>query len=287
MEKFEWKNAQGKKLTFDYSGKCLIDSYSGLTAADIQPVNIKGYRQHGYTLEYITFGSRIISINFLIHEKTPEDIYRLRRELAAIFNPALGEGTLTYTNNYLSKSISGFCSILPTPTARYGLAMMMNVEITCPNPFWYDTAQTTINLDGFEKGLTFPFKFDEGVQFSHVGDRYTVNIEGDVGTPIKAVFRGNAERPTVNPILRKIDTKEYIKVLTTLDGGEKLTITTDYGNKDVILTTSSGANHSAYNLIDVNSSFFYLTPGANILTFTSEGGIPSVDISYRNLYAGV
>lgn len=65
MEKFIYSVA-GKSATIDYSGAYLIDNYSGLSGADIEPITYKGYGQNGYTMGGLTLGQRTINIDFFL-----------------------------------------------------------------------------------------------------------------------------------------------------------------------------------------------------------------------------
>ena len=55
MERFTYTVA-GKSATLDYKGDLLINGYSGLTGADIEPITYKGYGQQGYTMGGLTLG---------------------------------------------------------------------------------------------------------------------------------------------------------------------------------------------------------------------------------------
>lgn len=283
MEKFVYTNPIGNTITLDYSGSYLIDSYDGLTAADIEPITIKGYNQNGYTLCNLNYGLRHINLNFLMTASSAEEFYQKRKELASIFNPLLGEGVLTYTNNYLSKSIRCYPSVTPTPTERMGLAVLVNVELTATNPFWFDTDESAMLLEGFIGGLTFPLKFDEPKIFANQGVVGKININGDIPSPIRAEFKNEA----IKPKLILDNTGEFIEVDTTLAANEKLIITTEYGNKNVMLRRVNGNEESAYHLINSDSTFFSLPLGNNSISFSAVAGTPEVSLYWRNYYVGV
>lgn len=283
MERFVYTNSRGKSIVFDYAGDYLIDSYDGLTSADIEPITIKGYNQNGYTLGGITFGARHININFLMRANDIEGIYKKRSDLAAIFNPLIGEGILTYENNYLSKSIRCVPTVLPTPTERMGLLIMMNVELTANNPFWFDTNESFLILQGQFGGLTFPLKFDKTETFAYKGTSHDITIKGDVPAAIRAEFKNEAYKPR----LTLSNTGEFIEVNTVLQKNEKLIITTEYGNKNVVLRKTNGREETAYHLITLDSTFFSLPVGDNHLAFEAETGEPEVKVYWRNYYVGV
>lgn len=283
MEQFVYTSPLGNSITIDYRGDYLIDSYDGLTASDIEPITVKGYNQNGYTLSGVSYGVRHINLNFLLRASNIEGIYQKRRELAKIFNPLLGEGTLTYTNNHISKSIKCLPTVVPTPVDRMGLMIMMNIELTAHNPFWFDNAESAVMLNGFVGGLTFPIKFNDTVRFATRGASASIQVEGDVPSPIRAEFSGSAGKPRL--LLQ--NTGEFIEVNTSLSAGETMVITTDYGNKNVVLNKADGTKESAYHLINLESSFFSLPTGKNTISFSASSGSPEVCLYWRNWYVGV
>jgi len=285
MEKFEFRNSKGDKITMDYSGSYIIDSYDGLTAAEITPLTNQGFNQQGLSYQKSLYGARLINLYFYVHDNTMQGFYEKRRSLAAIFNPLLGAGTLTYTNDYTTKKISVVVTLPPTPTSKMGSLQLFNVELTAYNPFWMDTAEQALKLGDYQGGLTFPFNNASApyMKFAQKGDLAYVQNIGDIETPIRAEFRGEA----VNPILTLVNTGELIKVNTTLALGEKLIIDTAYGNKTVWKEATDGTQESAYNLITTNTSFFQLPVGENVLAFGSEGGEPEVFVYWYNRYVGV
>lgn len=109
-----------------------------------------------------------------------------------------------------------------------------------------------------------------------------INIynEGDVETPIRIEFKG----PATNPRIINNTTGEYIQVNQVLARDEVLVATTDFGNKRVEI---NGRN--VIRWIDLNSIFWQLRPGDNIVEYTSDDEVEpaAVEISYRNRYVGV
>jgi phage-related protein len=109
-----------------------------------------------------------------------------------------------------------------------------------------------------------------------------INIvnKGDVQTPVRIEFKG----PATNPKISNRTTGEYIQVRRELAYGDVLIITTDFGAKRVEI---NGQN--VFNWIDLDSSFWQLQPGDNIIEYTSDVPVEpaAVLISYRNRYVGV
>ncbi len=284
MERFIFKNALGNTTTIDYDGSYILSKYDGLTASEIIPITTSGYKQNGSTFISSNLGIRIINISFGYITENALDMYTARRNLASIFNPLLGEGTLTYINDFISKSIKVVVTAAPTPAAKRGTIQYYNVELTANNPLWFDNAESAVKLGDFTGGLVYPLEFDEeGVNFAQKGDVATIEIVGDVPSPIRAEFKNTS----VNPNLELINTGEFIKVETSIDDGESLIIKTEYGKKTVNKVNLDGSIESAFHLISLNSTFFSLPKGTNQLSFSGDAGTPEVFIYWRNYYVGV
>lgn len=264
MEKFEYTNSKGQSITIEYGGNYILESYDGLAAAEVIPISARGYRQNGYSLAHTSLGIRIINIYFYIHTNTMGCFYKKRKYLSAVFNPLLGEGTLTYTNDHTTKSISILPTLLPTPVEKYGTLQLLNLELTAHDPFWYDETETISTMVDYQGGIT-------------------LNNVGDYETPMRVEFSGI----TVNPQILNATTGELIKVNKSLTTGEKLIIDTSYGNKTVTHITNSSVKTSAYNLITNDSKFFSLQLGNNQIKYSADMGTPVIKIYWKNRFVGV
>lgn len=115
---------------------------------------------------------------------------------------------------------------------------------------------------------------------------YYKNIDnkGDTDTPVKIIYTG----PAVNPKITNKTTGEFIKVNRTIDEAERLVIDTGDGRQTVNLETPHGTI-DVYNDIDINSTFFNLIVGKNLIEYSSDSEISkdTVSIEYVNRYTGV
>lgn len=278
MEKITYLNSLGNTLTFDYHGEYLLSEFTGLGAAEVQPATVAGFKQHGETVNDVTLGIRVMNIALLLFGNT----YEKKRNLDKLFNPLYGEGTLIYTNDYQSRMIKCYPTLTPQITKREGCLHIAEIELTAFDPFFYDVSENAMKMDDYTGGLTFPVA-SSAFHFAQKGDVSHIDNVGDYLTPIRAEFRGDA----INPKITLETTGEFIKVNTTIAEGEKLWINTAYGNKTVQKEAINGAITSAYNLIDIDTSFFSLPIGQNKLSFSSDGGQPEVYLYWRNRYLGV
>lgn len=285
MEKFTFTNSRGKSVVIGSHEDLQLISVSGLTAMEIVPYTIQGYRQNGYTLTNTQLGTRIIEMEFAVFGVTDEVFYQKRLELSRVFNPLLGQGVLVYDNGVVQRAID----VQVTQTIEVGENHRSNLktftlELTAYNPLWRDVAENALKLGDFTGGLKFPFEFNKEVKFASKGAVSSIEITGDVPSPIRAEFKGGA----MTPQLTLNQTGEFIKVNITLEENEELIITTDYGNKLVNKRNADGNLESANHLISVDSSFFSLPIGTNTLAFSATAGDNvEVYIYWYNWYMGV
>ena len=101
-----------------------------------------------------------------------------------------------------------------------------------------------------------------------------------MATPVEIEFKG----PAVNPTVSNLTTGEFIKVNRELGEEDVLTISTAFGRKYVRV---NGKN--AFHYIDLNSVFWSLAPGENILSYQSNNDSikTRVTVKWKNRYVGI
>ena len=279
MERFLYVNAAGKSITIDYdSNSYILQSHTGLI-----PYTVQGYRQDGASKNGLQMGTRIMTISFLLRADTMQQLYERRRYLGAVFNPILGDGVLTYTNDYLSASITAQVTVQPATTEQYGLLQLYTVELTAYDPYFYDPAERALKMEDFVGGLRFPIRFAPTISFATRGSEAAITIVGDVPSPVKVEFSGDSVKPKIT----NKTTGEHIEINTTIATGDRLIVTTAYANKTATIYHADGSAAGATHLITPASTFFALKCGVNHLAFAAQSGSPEAYVRYRNRYVGV
>ena len=286
MEKFTFINAKGQSVVIGNTEDLQLTGATGLTATEIVPYTIQGYRQNGYTLTNVQLGARIISLDFALFGVTDADFYKKRLQLIGIFNPLLGEGTLVYENDVVTRAITvQVTQNMDVKTNHASNLKEYTIEFTAYNPLWRDARESALSLEDAVGGLTFPFKFNDSIAFTTTNDTSAIiTVTGDVPSPLRVEFIGGAYQPRIE----LSNTREFIDVNIRIAKGEKLVITTDYGNKLVNKYNLDGTISSANTLITTDSTFFSLPVGENRVAFSSTAGDGvKVYIYWYNWYLGV
>jgi len=156
------------------------------------------------------------------------------------------------------------------------------VSIICPDPHWIGAGYDA-RMSAWIGGLSFPLTLP--MTFSMQAKEIIIDNTGEATTPVTINFYG----PAINPRITNVTTNAYIQVNRELLSGEKLTITTSYGNKTVILTDSEGVETNVNRYISRDSTFWSLVPGKNTVHYEAEAGEDQakVVIDWENKYVGV
>lgn len=266
----------------------LIQKDQGILGATSQ--KSQGVIQDGCDAEDALLDPREIKLNTTIRTRDREKLYELRRRIFRIINPKTynqvtgkrGELLLYYTNDYKKYRIYGRVENSVDFNDRKRNHDKATISFLCVDPYWLDEKDSIENIKSATGGMTFPLVLP--TKFSNVSFYKYVENKGDTDMPVQIIYTG----PAVNPCVTNETTGEFIKVNMELDEHEKLVINTADGKQTVNLVTPH-ETRDVYNNIDLNSTFFNLIVGKNLLKYSSDSEISkdTVSVQYVNRYTGV
>ncbi|WP_035293764.1 phage tail domain-containing protein [Clostridium sp. KNHs214] len=203
-----------------------------------------------------------------------------RQKLIGFFNPKQ-QGILTTNYCGIERFILYEVESFKAPMDNLYAPLNFKVDLVCPDPYLKDYI-TGEEISTWIGGWKFKFKLP--FRFKQKGEtKKNIYNSGHVETPMEVRFKG----PAVNPSVINHTTREFIKVNRELTSDDTLYITTGFGNKKVEIERE-GKRVNAFNYIDLDSTFFSLVVGDNLMEYTTESLEPqSVEIRYRNRYLGV
>jgi len=282
IEKLRFTNSKTESLNFD-GLTYAFTGLNGLGDVDAEIQTQKSPYQDGMTYISSNLSTREISVEILILGTGNEDISEKRTFLAKILNPKLGPGTLTYTIGDKVREITALVNHVPIYSAteenRQSLFQTALVDFICPDPYWRSEKEHIEQLVTFSGGLTFPLVLPTifGNQKADAKSRIIVN-DGDSSTPIEVTFEG----PATSPIrIENETTGKFIEIAQSLLVGEKLWISTAFGKKRVEKITVDETRTNAFNYINLQSTFFQLDPGNNLLTYSTGEDYEKAPVTIR------
>lgn len=285
LECGEENNKRLLEISSDSEYKLL--EVEGLESSDYD-VNITSNSQYdGGILESKKIASR--SITFSAEYTGKGDISEEREGLISFFNPKK-TGALIVDCGIGARKISYEVESFKIKQANINDPLGFSVTLICPEPYFEDVSNLQEVIAVWSGGLEFEFSLPLSFKTRNSGETGGVSKEiivgGHVETPLEIEFEGPAERPKVT----NVTTGEFITVNQKLKENEILYINTAYGNKRVKIITNDKEERNAFNYIDLNSTFFSLSPGKNIIEYTNGDATlteQNVCIKYKNKYLGV
>jgi len=233
----------------------------------------------------------VIKLQVTIRAKNRIKLYELRRKIIRVINPKTlnpktgkrGELLIYYTNDYKKYRIYGKVEDGTEFNDRKNNHDKSTISFYCQNPYWLDKEGKDIDIKSVNGGLSFPLLLPNS--FSLISFYKEIDNIGDVEVPVQIEYIG----PALNPRITNETTGEYIQVNMEIDEKEKLVIDTKEGKETVNLITPHEVK-DVYNNIDLNSTFFKLIVGKNLIKYSSdiEGAKDKVTINdYTNKYVGI
>lgn len=148
MQKLVFVNGNGTQIDLT-SGNFGITNWAGLSNV---PLNIQTqqvpFEDGGVFLDAL-MEQREIEVTVAVYDGNNLELrYQKKRELISALNPKLGEGTLIYTNDYLSRQIKAVPQIplFENKNSNDVGTLKASVVFSCCNPYWEDVEETSVEL---------------------------------------------------------------------------------------------------------------------------------------------
>ena len=269
----------------------LLSHIEGLGHPGATSQKSQGVSQDGENAEDALLDPRNIKVDITIRTRSREKLYELRRRIYRIINPKTynknsgkkGELLLYYTNDYKKYRIYARVEDSVDFNARFLNHDKATISFLCADPYWLDEKGADIEIKSVKGGLIFPLILPSC--FASVSFYKEIDNQGDVDAPIQLEYIG----PAINPRVTNETTGEYIQVNMEIGEKEKLIINTTEGKETVNLITPHETK-DVYNNIDLNSTFFKLIVGKNLIRYSSDAETSKDSvriINYTNKYIGV
>lgn len=290
MDKLIFTNSIGQSIEFSPTSQYKWIKATDLGGAEVDIVSVSSPYQDGSTMAGDAyFKSKSIRLDFVIaSSNVAEDL----RELNNRLNPKLGIGTLTYHKNgtdyTLNKVVVRSLPSLPDGKDKSINLQLSSVILQVLDPLYTDAQETEEQVTSSANLLEFPVNISDAYEFDiYFADGVPIVNIGDVDCPVTVVVDGAITSPLE---IINATTSEKIVIVMSLLENEKLTITTDIDNINVIKTDkNTGNTTSAFQYIDADqTTFFKLATGENLIkVVANQSEVESATIKYKNRYVGV
>ena len=268
-----------QKILLDGNQFAVVD-YGGIEATDYELVTTENINGIGAKVNKRKLLPRPITIEFdyLGYDDRPV----VRQKLVGFFSP-LSSGILRIHYMGVTRVITYEVQKLMFSSKNVHDYISCLLELTCMDPAmlaeYSESDQMSTWIGGWKLKFTLPFHLRR-----RGPKQKTIINGGHLDTPVQVIFQGPAENPRI--VNRTIG--EQIIVNRTLTEDDFLRIDTDPDHISVKIERN-GVVEDAYGYIDLDTDFFQLAPGENVIEYGTDNELDpqQVVIVHRERYLGI
>lgn len=269
-----------------------VDTIKGFDQLKIQNVTTQGYGQDGASLVNSYALPRDLEIKGCIRADTTRKMQELRDKLSSLFIP---REDITINHYYGGKNRVIKARVEQTPLFDFTevtTVQSYSITVIAMDPFWTDVAESLVELANTVGRFHFPLAIpvESGVIFGLRQTSLIANVynASAIKVGMRYVFMANGV--VVNPQLFNVRTRQFMKLICTMEAGETITVQT--GQEKTIIQNKNGLTDDYIGKIDLaggGRTFLELDPGDNLLRCAADEGenMLQVKIYHMNRYMGV
>lgn len=276
------ENERGEQLTLTNCDVCDVLRVDGLNPPTAN-INLS----ETANMDGSTFKSSRISLRnivILLNVKTP--IEANRQQLYKYFRSKRW-CRLYYKNDSRDVYIDGYVESFEND--QFTNLQKPQISIICPNPFFKNRIDNTVEFSGTTDLFEFPFSIaDEGAEMGVIEKVVTRLIDaGEVETgAIISLVAGSDQ--ILNPTIYNRTTQAYFGLNIDMNEGDLITISTIKGEKAVTLLRN-GVTTNIIDKMSDGSTWLEFEPGVNEISYGAAVGEINLIVSLKitQLFEGV
>lgn len=237
------------------------------------------------TMDGSTYAGEAIQQRNIVITAQMRRNYQENRNLLSMVFRNRAQGTLYHIEDGQSKKIRYRAESLDIE--EKGILRVATISLICTNPFFSDGEPENIEMSGWEDRFEFPIEIPEsGMEFGVRKKELIKSIENNSTTSIGITMTIIAEDIVVNPAIINVTTQETLKLLCTMLPDDRVVMTTEQGNIDVLLYRDNEMMNYNYTVDEENEDYIQLEPGHNDISYTADEGrdYMSVSFTFENHY---
>lgn len=278
MEILKIVDSKGQELILSKSRPFLLEGLSGIGLTS--NISMMSGAFDGVNVTGINIKEKTLNITGSIVSSTKGEMQKERAKLIGFLNPNKGAFKLIYKINGHTKKLT--VNIQRVDFKESVLRMQkFQIQVLAPFPFWENVNEKRKEIALWTKDAYFPLVAtkEKPIVFGHRVSNLICNIfnDGDVETGMRIQLKALAT--VINPSVLNIYTKEFIKIIQTLQVGDVLEITTYINNKRIEVHKSDGTVKNVLNWMTLDSEFLQLKVGDNTFRYDAESGIDNIEMT--------
>lgn len=278
MYNVRYERSDGKALSFSLAQGFIIKSITGDTGYGVDISASQGYQQVGELVDATSIGGQSLTMNgFVLDKKTAS-----KEALLSVFAP-LTRGRLFWEDKYyIDVYVSSSPEISQEKHSKFSL------KLFAPFPFWRSVAENFSAFGLITPMFSFPVNYSEPHIFGERSRESLANCFNGGNVPIEFSLEISSRGAVVNPRISNLTTEQETSFTGTINSGEKLVMRRVNGELEVVIS-EGGAERNAFDMLDVESDFFSLAVGDNVVAMNADSGDESAftTIKFSIAKAGV
>lgn len=229
-------------------------------------------------------GEALEQRNIVITANMRRDYQKNRDHLSRVFK-VHSSGTFFHTEEGQTRRIEYYVESLDIE--EKGIIRAVTISLICPDPYFKDGEATHIEMASWESEFEFEVEIpEEGMEFGTRAKEMIKVVDNNSTTSIGIQMTIIAEDIVVNPSIMNVTTGEVLKLLCTMLPDDRIVITTEQGNIDVVLFRDGEKIDYNYTVDEENEGYVQLETGRNYINYTADEGSDymNVNFDFENCY---
>lgn len=268
-EKMVYKNDSGESIEFSFQSHYIPLSIE--ETLDYEIATSKNSNQDGATAVSGVLSSRSIALDGFF--RLSLDSNTLECKLKRVFNPKLKGKLIFYALDY-TRNIDVLLEGIPNIT-REGTRANFSIDMVAHFPFWTEKEKVEYIAILMPK-LHFPLSIpkDRGIVFGVRKSILETKVEnvGDVESGFRVIFR--AKGMVKNPYIIDTITGKKIRINYTMKKDDMIEVINQPNLKRIYINEIN----SFQNLDRINTEFFNLKAGENIIGYQADENLMNLDV---------
>lgn len=278
------ENKYGQQMELTHNDAYVIEEIDGLDPPEATINTTRNANDDGSVYNSAYVNNRQIIITMAVNSPAEENRLNLYKYFINKYPVRM-----YYKNERRDVYIDGFCQkITVDPFKQKQIAQ---ITIICPEPFFQDIDEKTMEFSNVVADFEFPFAIDsEGEEFSHLTVNHDINIynPGDVESGMEISVRAVGGFISGFTIYNN-SSGEHITVNLSMLDGDEIVIDTRKKHKSITLIRN-GQRDNIIGAIGNGSKWIQILPGDNLMAATTGEDYQQYLRAYiilRSQYQGV
>ena len=281
-EFFIYENERGGALILRSDGDSFVTDIPALSTVDVSISEAQGVGQVGATATEASIQPKTITVSGAVRNAPA------RAALLAAVLPGV-PARLTMVDGSARRYLEGIPSKSPEISNRRGV-QPFQFAFRCSYPYWRGEERPN-SLSGLTALFRFPVNLAGTWRISSRSSDVFSTVDHPGNMPASFTLRFSARTQVTNPEVYHLESGSFIRLITTMEIGDTIEVSTVYGSKGAWLISEDGVSTNVFRLLDIDSDLsMQLRPGVNTFRVEADAGKDGLDVTLfapKGVWAGV